>query len=200
MNLKTVQQIYEQGVGKRNHLKAELESIQETYTVQKELFQNLELTQALVQKVALETQSQLKIHIENIVQMALDAVFPNRYQFKVQFEMKRNKTEANIYLLDGENEVDPMSSCGGGVIDIMSLALRITVYTLSRTRNVIILDEPMRFVSRDLQPQAAEMIKKLSEHLGIQFIIVTHSSDVIESADKTFTVQLKEGVSSVAVI
>ena len=196
-SLREYSSLYHQAVGKKKHLESQLVELTQKQKEQEERFLALEKAQVFLQEVASETQSQLKFHIENIVQMALDAVFPNRYTFKVSFDMKRGKTEARMYLLEGESEVDPMTACGGGVVDIIALALRITAYTLSNTRNVIILDEPMRFVSKDLQPQGAEIIKKLSEKLNIQFIIVTHSTEVIDSADKLFNVQLREGVSYV---
>ena len=147
-------------------------------------------SQKIVQLVAADVQNNLKFHIENIVQMALDAVFPSRYVFHVSFETRRNKTEAVISLLEGKHEIDPMTACGGGIVDIIALALRITVFTLGSTRNTIIFDEPLRFVSKDLEPKAIEIIKKLSKELHIQFIIVTHSQAIIESADKIFQVKL----------
>ena len=186
-----------QAIGKRNSLIEQKGELQTAYDTEVVRSKNLELAQAFIQKIASDTQSQLKYHIESIVQMALDAVFPDRYKYNVAFEMKRGRTEARMFLMEGENEIDPMSACGGGVVDIIALALRITVYTLAQTRNTIILDEPMRFVSKDLQPQATEIIKQLSKKLGIQFIIVTHSTDIVEQADKVFTATIKDGVSNV---
>ena len=43
--------------------------------------------------------------------------------------------------------------------------------------------------SRDLQPLASLMIKKLSELLDLQFIIVTHNEDLASNADKIFYVE-----------
>jgi predicted ATPase len=154
--------------------------------------------QVFLQKVAQDTQSNIQLHIENIVQLALDAVFPDRYEFKIEFEMKRGKTEASLSLYQEGEAMDPMTSNGGGVVDILALALRISAYTLSRSRNVIILDEPMRFVSKDLQEQAAKIIKHLSERLNIQFIITTHSEEIIDVADKVFkTIINSDGISEV---
>ena len=51
-------------------------------------------------------------------------------------------------------------------------------------------------LSRELQPKAGEMIKMLSDKLKIQFIIITHNQDIIESADKVFEIkQNSKGVS-----
>jgi len=186
-----------QAVGKLQALDERAEELRRDVIVMQYRLAHLELAQVFLQKVASETQNQLKYHIESIVQMALDAVFPDRYKYNVAFEMKRGRTEARMFLMEGDNEVDPMSACGGGVVDIIALALRITVYTLANTTNTIILDEPMRFVSKDLQPKASEIIKQLSNKLGIQFIIVTHNSEIVDQADKVFPVAIKDGRSFV---
>lgn len=176
--------------------KERLAEITETIDTEKvPLLKNTEEAQAFLQKVAQETQEQLKYHIQDIVQMALNAVFPGKYEFMVDYEIKRGKTEARIYLKSGDTEIDPMTECGGGVVDIIALALRITAYTLSNTSNTIILDEPMRFVSKDLQYAAAEIIKHLSEKLNVQFIIVTHNTELIEYTDKVFNVSIENGIS-----
>jgi DNA repair exonuclease SbcCD ATPase subunit len=65
------------------------------------------------------------------------------------------------------------------------------------SRNVIILDEPFRFLSENYQEQAGNMLKEISQKLGIQFLIISHNSILASCADKTFTVQIKKGVSQV---
>ena len=47
----------------------------------------------------------------------------------------------------------------------------------------------MRFLSRDLHHKATEMLKEISEKLGLQIIMVTHSEELIEAADKVFTIR-----------
>ena len=44
-------------------------------------------------------------------------------------------------------------------------------------------------LSRDLHHKAAEMLKEISEKLGLQIIMVTHSEELIEAADKVFTIR-----------
>jgi len=60
-----------------------------------------------------------------------------------------------------------------------------------KKRNVIILDEPLRFLSEDKQERASQMIKELSDRLGIQFIIVTHNATLAGYADKVFRVRMR---------
>lgn len=126
----------------------------------------IEAAQVFIQQVAKETQEQLRYHIEDIVQLALDAVFPDQYEFKVMFEIKRGKTEARLCFLRDNIEIDPLNSAGGGVSDVVAFALRLSVWSLGKTRKVMILDEPFRYLSKDLQPKAGEMLRKLSHKIG----------------------------------
>lgn len=157
----------------------------------------LEKALVFVQEVAQLTQAQLTVHIQDVVNTALDTCFPGEYEFKLIFEIKRNKTEARLVFLKNGFEIDPMEASGGGVVDVAAFALRIAAWSLGTTDNVICLDEPMKFLSRDLQPRAGEILKEISTKLGIQFIMVSHVADIINSADRVFTISLNKNESVV---
>jgi DNA repair exonuclease SbcCD ATPase subunit len=153
----------------------------------------LEQALVFVQDVAQKTQSQLGNHIQDVVNTALETCFPGEYQFQLVFEIKRNKTEARLVFMKNGYEINPMEASGGGVVDVASFALRIAAWSLGKTNNTICLDEPMKFLSRDLQPRAGEILQEISRKLGIQFIMVSHVSDIIESADRVFEIYLNKG-------
>lgn len=155
----------------------------------------LEQALVFVQDVAQKTQEQLVLHIQDVVNTALDTCFPDEYQFKLVFEIKRNKTEARLVFFKNGFEIDPMEASGGGVVDVASFALRIAAWSLGSTSNTICLDEPMKFLSRDLQPRAGEILKEISSKLGIQFIMVSHVADIIQCADRVFEINLNRGKS-----
>lgn len=183
--------------GKVSALKQEADD----YTLKEEENRNriLALEQALVfvQDVAQKTQEQLVLHIQDVVNTALDTCFPDEYEFNLVFEIKRNKTEARLVFMKNGFEIDPMEASGGGVVDVASFALRIAAWSLGKTNNVICLDEPMKFLSRDLQPRAGEILQEISKKLGIQFIMVSHVADIIQSADRVFEINLNKGASMV---
>jgi len=153
---------------------------------------------ALVQKIAADTQQGLEYHISNLVTMALNSVSDEPIEFEVEFVQRRNKTECDLWFKkkDGE-KMDPVFSSGGGLLDVASFALRCAFWSLKKTRPVLVLDEPMKFLSRGYQPRAADMIKVLKEKLGLQFIITTHIPELIRAADKVFSVKLVNGISEV---
>lgn len=158
-----------------------------------------EQAKEIIKQVGLKTQQQLQYHISDITTLALESIFDNAYQLKAEFVERRDKTECDLLFVRDDEVLDPISASGGGAVDVASFALRIASWSMEypRLRNVIILDEPMRFLSEDLQEKASKMIKELSSKLGIQFIIVTHSQEITTYADKVFEVKIRKGVSKV---
>ena len=159
-----------------------------------------EKAREIIREVGLKTQQQLSFHISDITSLALEAVFLNPYKLVVDFVQRRNKTECDLYFDRDGNRVDPLLASGGGAVDVASFALRIASWSMQRpkSRNVIILDEPLRFLSANHQEQASQMIKEISEKLGIQFIIITHEPILASYADKVFETKIKKGVTEVS--
>lgn len=149
----------------------------------------LEKAQAFIQQVAKDTQEQLRFQISDIVQLAIDTCFPDEYKFNVNFEIKRGKTEAALSFSQNGIEIDPMEASGGGLVDLASFALRIAAWSLGKSDNVIILDEPFRFLSKDLHAKAGEIVRRLSKRLKLQIIMVTHAEELIDCAHKVFEVR-----------
>ena len=149
----------------------------------------------------MQTQQELQYHISDITSLALEAVFNDPYALQVEFIQRHNKTECDLYFVRNGEKVDPLSASGGGAVDVAAFALRIASWSMTkpRTRNVIILDEPLRFLSANLQERASSMIKELSDKLGIQFIVVTHEPILANYADRTFNVSIKNGISKIEI-
>lgn len=187
MNSTDMHEKINQAKGKRDYLLKQEKSIEKEHTLLRNKLPSIEDAQALIQKVAMDTQNQLKIHIEDIVNTGLDTCFPDQYSCVVDFISARGKTECDTYLKDfGNNRVDPLTDNGGGLADIVSFSLRLACWTLSNTDSLIILDEPFKFLSKNLRPLAGELLKELSQKLSLQIIMVTHDEEMIEIADKLY--------------
>lgn len=140
----------------------------------------------LARVVAVQTQAEFERRISGMADMAVSTVFEGKYKFQVEFIPKRNNSEAYAWLIDKDgNKLSPMDSNGGTIVDIIALAMRVTMWKLAspQTRNTIILDEPMRCVSRDKIPRCGQMLKTLADKLNVQFIVITHFSEFEEVAD-----------------
>lgn len=200
MTIDFIEKKYNEFQGMKKSLLKNIEEDKKSIEKNKNKLQLLEQAQSFLQKIAQETQNHLKFQIEDIVNLALDTCFPNEYLFKLEFEIMRGKTEARLVFLSQktQREVDPMNASGGGVVDLTSFALRIASYIIEQgTDNVIIFDEPFRFVSRDLQERAGLILKKLSEKLNIQIILVTHIPELVDVADRIIEVRKTDGISKI---
>ena len=152
----------------------------------------------VLQVVAQQTQQNLEYHISNLVTTALSSVWgADAPEFKAEINIRRGKTECDLYFVEGEETFKPIDSSGGGTLDIASFALRISIWSLNKNRPTFLLDEPFKYVSPDLQHKVSDMLKMLSKKLGIQIIMVSHAEEINFSADKTFIVEKKDGVSTV---
>lgn len=150
----------------------------------------------LIQVVAHTTQAQLEYHISGLVSLAEAGLFSNPYEFSIEFVQRRNKTECDFYFVRDGNKVDPLST-GGGVLDVGRYALRCSFWSLNKNRRLLVLDEPFRYVSADLQEKCAAMVKTVSEKLDIQVIMISHLPGIVSVADKMFRVTQSGGVSKV---
>ena len=152
-----------------------------------------EKARELIREAGLITQQSLSFHISEITSLALDSVFEKRaYKLLVEFIERRNKTECDLLFSRDESKVDPMDASGGGAVDVASFALRIASWSMNnpRKRNTIILDEPLKNLSKKYQEKGSNMLKEVSEKLGIQFIIITHEDILTTFADKEFKVDI----------
>jgi len=163
---------------------------------------NIELTDTIesltiVREVSKITQENLSYKISEIVNTALDSIFPDKYIFEVEFVDKNNRTSAEIYLKSGEDKIDIMTSTGGGLINIVAFALRITLLSIQTqpNRKILILDEPFSCVSVDMQNKISALLQQLSTKLNIQFVIVSHTQEIISDSDNCIHITQERGVS-----
>lgn len=171
-------------------------AMKKQHTLQ-ELTLDIEEALVVLQTVARETQEQIKYELKDIVDEGLNTVFPGKYTSDLEFETKYDRTEARPVLWSGKNCMDPTYNNGGGVGDILSFAYRLALLVISKNDKVLILDEPMKFVSVDLRESVYSILKDLSTDLGVQIIMSSHDDHAIAIADKVFSFEWREGISYV---
>lgn len=134
--------------------------------------------QLLFQEVAKQVQQSVHQEITKVVTHCLSTIFEDSYEFAILFEKKRGKTEARpVFYRDG-NELDPLTAAGGGVCDVASFALRLACLMMQRprVRRLLVLDEPFRHLSKNYHPKVITLLETLTERLGLQILMVTHSN------------------------
>jgi DNA repair ATPase RecN len=162
------------------------------------------LTQAReVFQLAGETaREQAKQSVERVVTWALQAVFGPEISFVVSLEERRDQPEADFAVVStygGTTPVrtEPMEARGGGIVDVISLALRSVLLERTRMGGPLVLDEPGKHVSEEYSRALGEFIRAISEDTGRQVILVTHNSELAETAEVAYRVELKNGESYV---
>ena len=159
--------------------------------------------QELLQQTAQKTQSRLSFHISNFISSSLEAIWgKDAYTFSLEFIEKRNKTEVSMLLHTPEGDVslDSLNNVrgGGGVLDIVAFGLRIALWSLqSQKQKVMILDQPLSNLDQEHLPKAGELIKELSDKLGIQFIIINHNPALADIADNNIEVVKENNISKI---
>jgi len=167
-------------------LRSETKSLQ---TAEQHL-EDVKEAQHITQTVAQTIQRQAHSKIAKVVTACLQSVFRDMdYKFKLKFERKRNRTEAQpILIKDGHEIINPYdktekdnrSSESGGVLDIAGFACQLSAIMLHQPaiRPIMVMDEPFKNLSVEYRAGAKQMIEKLSKDFGIQFLIVTHMPEL----------------------
>lgn len=193
---------YQKGKNKIEHLTADFDEKEETIEILKQTIETLTKARWTITEVQRLTQERFKHRVESLVTMAIKSVFEGRdFGFELVFEEKRNQMEIRpvVYeMIDGVRQDldDPEFDFGGGLVDVISFAWRIVMWSLEnpKSRGVIILDEPMKNMG-DLIVLGGEMLKEIAHKLGLQLIIITHEKELIDIADKAYHVK-HDGYSS----
>lgn len=196
-----LKQRYDAMVAERILLEQEKqEKKKKLYKIQRQIDKLIQARIVMVQ-VAKLTQENFKDHIESLVNLAVQSVFGERYTFQLQFA-EGGKPEASPIIMENNKPLDPKQEMGGSIIDIISFAFRVVLWSIEskRSRNIFILDEPFRFCG-DYIWQAGEILQKLSKELGFQVIIITHEQEKLyEYVDRMWKVTRKRKRSKVQLI
>jgi len=134
----------------------------------------------------------IKKGFENIVTHALRSIVGEDYRFQIDFEKRGNLQEANFNVMSGSlsEPFDPLDSRGGGIVDIISIALRVSLLELyqPRTEGPLILDEPFKHLSSMYINGAGDFLNGVADKMGRQVIVVTHIRGLTYEADNLIEV------------
>ncbi|KGA98525.1 ATPase [Alkalihalobacillus alcalophilus ATCC 27647 = CGMCC 1.3604] len=177
----------------------ELNEYQETIDV-------YEKARVLLQQSAEYAREQAKQQMETLVTNALQYVFGPLFSFVIEIEEHGNKAVAEFYVVTEYEGVQiktkPQDSRGGGVVDIVTLALRVAlIETIQPKMNgPLLLDEPGKHVSGDYVHYLYDFLKSLSMMFERQVIMITHNQHLAESGDKAYQVSIRDGISELIVL
>ncbi|WP_059105235.1 ATP-binding protein [Shouchella shacheensis] len=186
---------------KRRLLKERFDAANAELEAYRETSDTYEKARVLLQQSAEYARRQAKQQMETLVTNALQYVFGPLISFQIELEEHGSKAVAEMYVVsDYEGtrvKTKPQDARGGGVVDIVTLALRVALMETvqPRVQGPLLLDEPGKHVSGEYTYYLYEFLKSLSTMFGRQILMITHNTHLTESGDKAFAVDIREGVS-----
>lgn len=218
MNLQEIREKLSEFKGQAKQVKADLDNaVISCKKIKKEIAYS-EKAQSIIQAVARSTQSELEYRITEPVSLALQSIYDNPYKMVADFQITgRGTTECNLFFERNGNLIKPVDNyggaTGGGPIDVASLSLRIGSWSLAqpRSRPVLILDEPFKFLDKKkiqgsettTMHLAGQFLRSITKPppkgLGLQIILISHITELIQCANRIIDVSMKNGVSTVEV-
>jgi len=208
-NLQFLRNSLEYKKGQRDQLQKSISELEDDIKHNKRKLSRHERALEIVKQVGLATQKQLEYHLSEQVSLAMEAVFDDSYQLKLNFHEKRGKTEVEILFTRRGLEFPPLGNAGGGTIDVAALALQIAYWSMRKDRKIrplLLLDEPFsQLKGAEANRRALAIIREISHRLGLQIIMISDErvprEDIIVNADKVFRVSRgNDGISSIRTV
>lgn len=133
--------------------------------------------------------------LENLGTEALKYSYDPNYHMEIEIPEKNgnSRRQAFVYIVDEKTgmKTDPLEDNGGGIVDLISIAMRIIVLVTYNSPSIdgpIILDEPFKMLSAEYVPYAIKFLKKIITEFGRQIIMVTHNRYIAESSDSIIVI------------
>jgi hypothetical protein len=196
--IKELRKKFERKKGRRDQIKIDLNQAKIACDALAEEIERTEEAQIIIKVVAKQTQDELEYRITEPVSLAQAVIYENPYKQIADFQLTaRGMTECHLLFERNDQRMKPSDASGGGPIDVASYGLRLSSLSLTRPkpRNVLLLDEPLKWLHKKRLPMARQMLKETSEGPEIQIIMVTHLEELMKDADRTFEVEIEKGIS-----
>lgn len=190
-------------LGKQEIIKEQIiQNKEELYKIEDEI-NLLTKVNILLQKTSEFAREQAKKQVESLVTKCLQYIFESDIEFIIEIEELRGKSNAEFYVVNTMDDIliktKPELSRGGGVVDIVSLALRIAILQTHKPKiqGPLILDEPAKHVSDEYIFNVADFLKQTSELFNRQIIMVTHNNHLAAIGNNSYRVDIKDSQSTV---
>lgn len=184
-------------LGKKDKIEEGLKSYKATLDEIELELDLLSKVSILFQKTSEFAREQAKDQIESLVTKCLQYIFESNIEFLIEIEELRGKSNAEFYVISQIEDIliktKPELSRGGGVVDIVSLALRIAFLQTHKPRieGPLILDEPAKHVSDEYIFNVSDFLKQTSELFNRQVIMVTHNNHLAAIGSNAYKVDIK---------
>lgn len=188
---------------KQETVAAYLQDTQDEIAQLEEENERLTKVAQLFQLTAAFSREQSKAHIEALVTSCLRIVFSSDISFTIEMTEANRRTHANFLIKEEIGGVSttfpPQETRGGGLVDVVSLALRISLLLRYQppVHGILLLDEPAKHLSEEYIHNVAELLLQVAEEFDLQIILVTHNRHLAYMGETVYEVNQDKGVSDV---
>lgn len=189
-----------------NLVKGQIDAINKQISDETLKRDELQSKQILYQKTSIFCSSML-IHAQNSLEKtfsgigsaALSKIFGENKTLQFSFDKNSEKNPSIQITIsqpwDNNDTLvtDIMDAEGGAMMDIVSVGLRLAMIKLisPEQKGPIFLDEICRYIAKNETIKATgEFIREVSQKLDKQLIIITHTKELFDYADKLFVLDL----------
>lgn len=199
-NLSTIEKQIEELKSSLNIVEGRVSLLQEQITQGKSKIIDLAKKKVLYSKsiellnlVAEVTKVKTKEGFEKIVSYALKYILGEDYNFELEFERRGNLSSLNFNVKNPEckESLDLLGSQAGGVLCIVSVALRVALLELVRPKieGFICLDEPFHHLSTEFLAKAENLIQEINKKFNRQIILITHKAEFLNSKNNLIKIE-----------
>jgi len=176
----------------KGNLEREITDLNQEITDLNEYGLNLIKAREIVASTILVTQTKVVSYINEVACLGLHSVFGERYNFEFRKRIQNNVPQLQPVLIkNGKDRTNLKEDSGYGVLDVLSMVLLLTVWSIAfkKTRPIMFLDETAKYIhGKEIAYKTSEMIKKISESMGVQIILISCDDLLRSAADKVFFV------------
>ena len=144
----------------------------------------------LLNLVSEATKIKTKLGFEKIVTYALRYIYNSDYSFELEFGRRGNLSELdfNVKTPECKEPLNLLDSQAGGVLDVVSVAIRIALLELIKPKieGMLVLDESFKHL-HSTPPEYLErvslFIEEINRKFNRQIIMITGRQELIKNAD-----------------
>lgn len=137
-------------------------------------------------KISEALQSKASMKLASIASLMESAIFPDPYEVVIKFnDTAKGTIEAAMMFERNGKAFKPVLPsgqmlAGGAPIETAAFGTRIALWAQQkpRARPIFFMDEPFRFIQKDLLPVVLSIVNEICNEMHLQIIWITHENEL----------------------
>ena len=136
---------------------------------------------------------------ERLLSEGLRTIFDDlNLSVRTEVDVQRGKVSVDLYTVQTQpngvtTEAASTDAFGGSVSVIQSILLRVVVVMRRGLRPLLLLDESLAAVAEQYAPRVGLFLSELATRMGLDILVVTHNTTLVEAADKAYRIRKDTG-------